>query len=171
MAMANARECAQLLLETLPNIYRGVGGAMRLRRALDQEPLTMEQVRLLRILSHEPRTLSELAAHKGVTPSTMSRSIDVLVRRGWVGRESDPSDRRLVIVQVTDAGQAAHNAMQRQIEDALTQRIDELSDGEREQLFAGIRVLHQLFSDGSSHDECRPDPDVLRGTLRRLRGA
>ncbi len=158
--MASARECAQLLRETIPNMRRVFGSLMREQNATDQEPLTMDQVRLLRILSHEPHTLSELAARHGVAPSTMSRSIDLLVRRGWVGRESDPSDRRLVIVQVTDAGQAAHRAMDQQIEDALTQRIEALSDIERNQLVAGMQVLQRLLSSDPSDEACRPERGV-----------
>ncbi len=158
--MASARECARLLLETLPNLRREFGGLMRQQDAAGHEPLTMDQVRLLRILSHEPRSLSELAARHGVTPSTMSRSIDVLVRRGWVGRESDPGDRRLVIVQLTDAGQTARGAMDRHIEDTLTRRIEELSDAERQQLFAGMQVLHGLFSGAPFDGVCHADRAV-----------
>ncbi len=159
--MASARQCARLLLDTLPNLRRGFSGFMREHTSATHEPLTVDQIRLLRILSHEPRTLSELAARHGVAPSTMSRSIEVLVRRGWVGRDSDPGDRRLVIVQLTDAGQAAHHALDRQIEDSLVQRIEELGAAEREQLFAGMQVLHRLFSGDSSDDVCQPDRGAL----------
>jgi DNA-binding MarR family transcriptional regulator len=112
----------------------------------------MDKVRLLKILRHEPRSLGELAERHGVTPSTMSRSVDVLVRRGWVSRESDPADRRQVILQLTDAGEAAHAEMDRHAEDSLTRLIEELDDTEREKLFEGMQVLHALIERKRTED-------------------
>ncbi len=119
---------------------------MRQHKGGDHEPLTMDQVRLLNLLSHEPRTLGELAAGHGVTPSTMSRSVDVLVRREWISRESDPSDRRQVILRLTDAGRAAYSEVVQYAEDMLTRLIEELSDAERERLCDGMSVLHALLT-------------------------
>jgi DNA-binding MarR family transcriptional regulator len=125
---------------------------MRLQKTPEHEPLTMDQVRLLKILRHEPRSLGELAARHGVTPSTMSRSVDVLVRRGWVSREGDPDDRRQVILQLTGAGQAAHAEMDRHAEDSLTRLIEELDDTEREKLFAGMQALHAMLARKQAED-------------------
>ena len=150
--MASARECAELLLETLPAVKRGLRDAMRAQKAPEHEALTMDQVRLLKILRHEPRSLGELAERHGVTPSTMSRSVDVLVRRGWVSRESDPADRRQVILQLTDAGKAAQAEMDRHAEDSLTRLIEELDDRERAKLFAGMQALHALIERKRAED-------------------
>ncbi len=119
---------------------------MRQRKGADYEPLTMDQVRLLKLLGHESWTLGELAARHGVLPSTMSRSVDVLVRREWISRESDPADRRQVILRLTDAGRAAHAEMLRHAEDTLTRLLEELTDSERERLFDGMSVLHALLT-------------------------
>ena len=150
--MASARDCAQLLIETLPVVKRGLRDAMRSQKVPEHEPLTMDQVRLLKILRHEPRSLGELAERHGVTPSTMSRSVDVLVRRGWVSRESDPADRRQVILQLTDAGEAAQAEMDRHAEDSLIRLIEELDDSEREKLFAGMQALHALLERKRAED-------------------
>ena len=151
--MASARDCARLLLETMPGLKRRLGGFMRQHKGGDHEPLTMDQVRLLNLLSHEPRTLGELAAGHGVTPSTMSRSVDVLVRREWISRESDPADRRQVILRLTDAGRAAHTAMVQHSQDTLTRLLEELTDSERERLFDGMQVLHALLEHKRADDD------------------
>ena len=130
---------------------------MRQRKAGEHEPLTMDQVRLLKLLSHEPRTLGELAAQHGVTPSTMSRSVDVLVRREWISRESDPADRRQVILRLTDTGRAAHTEMVRHAEEMLIRLLEELTDAERERLFDGMSVLHTLLTRRMAEDGgCEP---------------
>jgi DNA-binding MarR family transcriptional regulator len=148
-AMPEARECARLLLETIPNLMRNLGGAMRQCKSGEEEHLNMGRFRMLGMLHAAPRTLSELAASHHVTPSTMSRTIDVLVRKAWVTREIDPTDRRQVILTLTDDGRAALDAMGLRAQDAVTGMLARLDDQERARLYAGLTVLRNL----SSRDE------------------
>ena len=55
-----------------------------LRRSDQRIELT--QWATLRRIGRSPCTMSELARHKGVGLSTISKSVDMLVRRGWVER-------------------------------------------------------------------------------------
>lgn len=48
-----------------------------------------------------PRTPAELADAAGVTRATMTGLIDTLERDGFVVREPDPSDRRMLLVNLT----------------------------------------------------------------------
>lgn len=157
--IANARDCAQMLLEMLPTFRRGLHELTRQQKGIEPDAQTMGQSRLLKILSRGPRTLGELAAHHGVTPSTMSRSIDVLVRRGWVSRESNPADRRQVILRLTGAGQAAQTELARQTEDMLTQLIEELAPAEQERLFDGLDVLQTLLARTGTTNPCNQPAD------------
>lgn len=52
----------------------------------------------------EPTGLLTLAAHMGVTASTMSLTVDRLARGGYVVRSSDPKDGRRVNLPLTRAG-------------------------------------------------------------------
>ena len=150
--MPSARDCAHLLLDTIPHFMRRLRGSLRDLKVAEAEAPTMEQFRLLDILSYRPRTGGELAAKHGVTPSTMSRSIDVLVQRAWVNRQSDPDDRRQVVLQLTDAGKAAHTQMVYQIEDKVTELLEQLDDDDRARLFDGMRVLHSVLERRSERD-------------------
>lgn len=49
-------------------------------------------------------TPAELAEAAGVTRATMTGLIDTLVRDGYVTREPDPKDRRMVTVTLTEEG-------------------------------------------------------------------
>lgn len=152
--MPSARECANLLLETIPNLMRGLHGAMRQRKGADDEPHTFGQFRMLAMLEHEPRTLSALAAIHHVTPSTMSRSVDVLVRKAWVARRPDLKDRRQVILTITDEGRSAHAAMIQLTQDAVTDLIAQLDEGERARLYDGLSVLQALTARTMRSDNC-----------------
>lgn len=52
-----------------------------------------------------PRTPAELADAAGVTRATMTGLIDTLERDGFVVREADPSDRRMLLVRLTRKGE------------------------------------------------------------------
>ena len=52
-----------------------------------------------------PRTPAELADASGVTRATMTGLIDTLERDGFVKREPDPDDRRMMSVRLTPAGE------------------------------------------------------------------
>lgn len=152
--MSSARECANLLLETIPNLMRGLHGAMRQRKGADDEPHTIGQYRMLEMIHREPRTLSALAAIHRVTPSTMSRSVDVLVRKAWVARRHDSNDRRQVILTITDEGRSAHAAMIQHTQDVITDLIAQLDEGERARLYDGLSVLQTLIARTIRSDTC-----------------
>ena len=52
-----------------------------------------------------PRTPAELADAAGVTRATMTGLIDTLERDGFVKREPDPNDRRMMSVRLTSRGE------------------------------------------------------------------
>lgn len=143
--MPSASDCALLLLDAIPGLMRGLHGMMRRRGGLADDPLTPGQLRLMDMLGGKPRTLGELAAVQHVAPSTVSRSIDLLVRREWVTRRSNPGDRRQVILGLSDAGRAAHLATAAHIQDALVQLVEQLNDDERARLYDGMCVLQKLI--------------------------
>ena len=67
--------------------------------------LTLSQYGLLEGLSTRPvARVQELAGDAGITPSTATRILDALERRGIVRRVRSLEDRRAVAVSLTDVG-------------------------------------------------------------------
>jgi DNA-binding MarR family transcriptional regulator len=95
----------------------------------------------LRMLSAEPCTMSELARHKAVSLPTMSRSVDMLVRRGWVERCVDEADRRQTLVRLTAAGQRLLADCRRRFEDLIAAKLVGLSDDERARLTTSLLAV------------------------------
>lgn len=54
----------------------------------------------------QPLTPSEISERTLTSSATMTATIDALQGRGWVRRVSNPDDRRSVLVEITDEGQA-----------------------------------------------------------------
>ncbi|MGH9671611.1 MAG: MarR family winged helix-turn-helix transcriptional regulator [Bryobacteraceae bacterium] len=98
------RHDARRLLELYPRIFF----ACHVRHVRDpktRRELSFHQASILDHLDdREPTSLMHLAAHMGVTASTMSITVDRLVRSGYVVRRNDPSDGRRVGLLLTPAG-------------------------------------------------------------------
>lgn len=81
----------------------------RARGARASDPdggLTLSQYGLLELLADRADArVSELAEHAGIAPSTASRILDALERRGIVARRRDAEDRRGVTVALTRTGE------------------------------------------------------------------
>ena len=66
--------------------------------------LTLAQVRVLRRLARQPRSLGQLGADLALAPPSMTRLVDRLEERGLIARSRDAEDRRKVLVTLTAEG-------------------------------------------------------------------
>ncbi len=67
--------------------------------------LTLSQYALLQgMADRDVARVSDLADGAGVTPSTATRILDALERRGVVSRTRAPEDRRAVAIRLTESG-------------------------------------------------------------------
>ena len=96
----------------------------RSRRAIEPS-----QWATLRRIARGPCTMSELARHKGVSLPTISKSVDMLVRRGWVERFVDDTDRRQTLVRLTAGGRRVLAECRRRVELRLDEKLATLSAG------------------------------------------
>ena len=77
-----------------------------------------------------PRTLGELAAAEQVRPATMTRIVQSLEQDGYVRRESDPTDGRVVRLRATAKGRRVmQRGRQRRVEN-LAELLGRLSPGD-----------------------------------------
>jgi DNA-binding MarR family transcriptional regulator len=93
---------------------------------------------------HDSMTPGELAEHEKVQPPSMTRVIAVLEERGLVRREPHATDRRQVILTVTDDGRNLVQRVRRRREAWLAQRLQELTPDERQILRAASPILEKI---------------------------
>lgn len=95
-------------INRLMNFYPLIYFACHTRHVTDKDTgvkLTANQASILDHLDlQEPISLYDLAMHMGVTPSTMSISINRVVKLGYVQREKDKKDARKINLTLTTAG-------------------------------------------------------------------
>src|SRR4051794_7456368 len=93
---------------------------------------------------HQAMTPGELADHEKVQPPSMTRVIAVLEERNLVLRSPHPTDRRQVILTVTEEGRGVVQRVRRRKDAWLARRLAELTDSERATLRAAVPILEKL---------------------------
>jgi len=93
---------------------------------------------------HSAMTPGELAEHEKVQPPSMTRVIAVLEDRGLVMRAPHTTDRRQVVLTVTEEGRAVVQPARRRRDEWLTRRLKELTPQERATLRAAAPILEKL---------------------------
>lgn len=112
----------------------------RLRQSFD---VTLPRFDLMAQLHKAPDglTLSQLSGRMMVSNGNLTALVERLAEAGQVERRASPSDRRVVYVALTEAGEAAFAAMARQHEEWIAELFGELDRSEMEQLMALLSTL------------------------------
>lgn len=107
--------------------------------------LAPHQGRALMIVAESgPLRLSELAERLRIAPRSATEVADALQERGLVTRSADPSDRRAVLLSVTEAGQHAAGAVAESRRAGAEAFFGRLSAADRASL---TRILTTLVQD------------------------
>ena len=115
------------------------------RQAEGLASLSDTQLAALAVLDrHGPMTPGELAEHEKVQPPSMTRVIAVLEERRLVMRAPHLTDRRQVMLTVTEQGRELVSQARRRRDAWLAKRLKELSADERAILRAAAPVLEKL---------------------------
>jgi DNA-binding MarR family transcriptional regulator len=93
---------------------------------------------------HGAMSPGELAEHEKVQPPSMTRVIAALEEWQLVTRAAHPSDKRLVVLTVTTAGQDLVIKSRRRRDAWLARRLAELTPQERATLRAAAPILEKL---------------------------
>jgi DNA-binding MarR family transcriptional regulator len=115
------------------------------RQAEGLASLSDTQLAALAVLDrHAAMTPGELAEHEKVQPPSMTRVIAVLEERRLVMRAPHPTDRRQVVLTVTEEGRELVSQARRRRDAWLAKRLKELTAEERAILRAAAPVLEKL---------------------------
>jgi DNA-binding MarR family transcriptional regulator len=110
-----------------------------------QPELSDTQFAALAVLeTHAEMTPGELAEHEKVQPPSMTRVIAALEERGLLMRAPHQTDKRQVLLTVTDQGRDLVHQARRLREAWLARRLRELSPEEQATLRAAAPILEKL---------------------------
>jgi len=118
--------------------------AERLAKGLEPGLSDTQLAALAALERHTAMTPGELAEHEKVQPPSMTRVITALEERGLVTRQAHATDRRQVVLTVTEHGRTVVQQARRLREAWLAQRLRELTPQERQALRAAAPILEKL---------------------------
>ena len=90
----------------------------------------------------------DLPAGLGVSKQAVSQVIDVLVSRGYLTRNPDPSDRRRISLELTGRGQEVVDAVLHGVEDVNQQLLERVSAGQYEAMRLVLATLAEIKVSG-----------------------
>ena len=106
---------------------------------------TNGQIRLLRILNTQQRSMQELADLLGVAAPTVTAMVKRLLTQGFVERVRDEQDWRVVWILPTERGLRAVTLYDQFRRTNLQRRLAQLNQEELALLRAALPVLHHLI--------------------------
>lgn len=116
--------------------------------------VTLQQCYILDTLEREGLlTMNELSRSQGVSVSTMTRAIDVLVRDEIVERLDSPGDRRKVCIQLTEEkGRKLANELKQCTIDYTMRILESIPKNKREQVIESMGLLIEAV--GGIDEKC-----------------
>ena len=135
-------QLAKLIMQTVPLIARTLDASLR---QLNQN-LSPTHFGLLMMLTQGPAvSQSDLAERLHISPSTLSATVEALVRRDWIKRKPSSQDRRVILIEITPGGRAVLEQSHHQVLEVLMKVIATVSESDRDDINIGLRALQRAF--------------------------
>jgi DNA-binding MarR family transcriptional regulator len=140
--MSDEQEFLQTLRQWIEtSTHRSMHAFIRYKR---ESKLSLSQVNtLFRLYHHGASPVNDLAAHLGVTMAAASQLLNQLIDAGYILRSTDPSDRRVKLIELTPSGATA-------VEKSIQSRhawVDDLAEqftaSEIKAVFPALKLLNE----------------------------
>jgi DNA-binding MarR family transcriptional regulator len=130
------------IAEALPQRATTISRLLIARTSL---PVSRTEAGVMRALSTQPRRITDLAAQEGISQPGITLLVNRLQERGWVTREPDPGDRRVVLVRLTELGDEVFGALRAEYRALFHEQMGTLSDDEVQTLARAIEILDGMI--------------------------
>lgn len=123
-------------------------------RSVDRLEVSLPQFRLLLVLHELGRvTSTQCAQALGVVSSSVTRLADRLHASGHLVRGTDPDNRSVVTLTLTESGRRVVKQVTARRRRELSRVLDRLDPAERAACVAVLRTLHDLLGDAYTNDQ------------------
>jgi DNA-binding MarR family transcriptional regulator len=120
-----------------------------LRRAILPKEMSLAQgLALTTLRDLGPQRVTDLAQLEGVRQPTCTGLVNAMEAQGWVQRRVDAADKRVVLVELTEAGDAVLQVISDARSAVLDRHFGALTQAERDALAAALPALTTLIEQG-----------------------
>jgi DNA-binding MarR family transcriptional regulator len=147
---------AQRLLELLKTLVGSTFRQILWRNAAELE-LTYAQAQVLFYVAQHPGChMGQVAKTFNVTLSAVTQIVDRLVQKQLLTRSSNPTDRRVSILELTTRGKALVQELEKLQVEVLEPVLQRLSTRDRDHLIKGLEKFVEVVTDGRPEDTGKP---------------
>lgn len=97
---------------------------------------------LMRLYHHGPSPVNDLAGHLGISVAAVSQLLNPLIDLGYIVRSTNPSDRRIKVIALTELGTSTVEKSIQQRHAWVNDLADEFSPSEKAQLLPTLELLN-----------------------------
>lgn len=134
------------VFKLLPQLQRGLEARMpEHSRAHDASPAQMKVI--LHLAEYGPQTMGDLAEGLAITTPSATGLVGPLVDKGYVQRERDSMDRRVVRVSLTREAERFGRAALEERRAEVAKALDGMSVEAQEHFAEGLRRLVGVYAD------------------------
>lgn len=154
-AVASSAEAAANLVRTTTEFLNEV---QRRRAAI--APVSASAFQALAVIegAGEPLPSHVLADRLLVSTASMTSLLDTLERRGFAARRPHPTDRRKILVEITDEGRRIVDQMLPVVHAAATEAFSGLMEAERQVLIDVLTRVRGQASEMAASEPVPPKP-------------
>jgi DNA-binding MarR family transcriptional regulator len=127
--------------QRLANLQKQLRAIRQTSRGKPEERAFLFRILFALRYRENPPTMGELSSELGIPLSSATRMADGLVRARLVERSTDPKDRRVVRLRVTEGGSDFLETAEKYMKERVDQLLGHFTPQEQEQL---IRLLGKL---------------------------
>lgn len=115
---------------------------------------------LLAIRDHGPLSMTHLADHMELDKSTVSRTVDGLVKDGLVDRAVNPDNRRAVNLDLTASGRHEADRINALCDASFSAILAKLTEPEAETVLQGVTLLANALDESITDGTCCAAPET-----------
>lgn len=119
---------------------------LRLFLAHTTVPISRTETSVLVSLEQQSRRITELAAREHLSQPGITLLVNRLEQRGWVERQIDPSDRRVVLVTLSPEGEQVLARLRAEYRALFHEEMATLPDEDIGTLARAIEILDGLIA-------------------------
>lgn len=138
--MDNARELFQIFVRRF-----GLLNASCCDCCCDEEISLVQSHILYEINRLKRPSMQQVADALGIDITTFSRQIKTLENRGLIKRTTDPADRRVNILSLTDEGEGVEKDIDIRMNEFIEKILAQMTDFEREMVMKSIQLLNKTI--------------------------
>ena len=157
--------------EVAPNLVRASDAFLaelhrRRREIADLSPSAFQALAILEGAG-QPLAGNVIAARLLVSTASMTSLLDTLESRALVERHPHPTDRRKVLIHLTDQAREIVDRMLPVVHNTATEALADLTELEREQLIASLATIRARIAVMSGQTPSTPKPRRKRTSYGR----